>query len=160
MATQPNSDFLTSLKAAPVPIGAVEIADDSPDKMILGFWNVRQNILATIESRGSFYNSEAHSSAETADFDNLENMIPKMPALTVEGVMAKLWIAMGHCGDGWSLERRAQGDAIRRADFDEVEAFEDQLDYNAQAIFRAICDLRQWSRFESVGLDRKARRAQ
>ena len=49
-------------------------------------------------------------------------------------------------------EQRTEADIIRRADFDEVEAFEDRLDFDQEVIFRAIRDLRYWLKFEQERL--------
>jgi hypothetical protein len=78
-------------------------------------------------------------------FDTLENSIPKMPCLTAKGLMAKLWIALAHSGPVCRTDEiMCEADSIRRADFDEVAAFEDRLDFDQQIIFLAIRDIRSW----------------
>lgn len=152
MATKPNSVLLDMLKAAPTPLGTFEASHDDPDFALLLAWNERQRLLAKIEAVGRFYDADDNAPTESAAFDTLDGAIPKMPALTARGLLAKLWITLARYGGKvTSEEERAESDTIRRADFDAVEAFEDRLDFEQEALFRAIRDVRYWLQFEQVG---------
>lgn len=132
-------------------MGTVEISNDDPDRALLTAWNKRQSLLAEIEAAGRFYDAETVAPAKAMAFDVMETAIPKMPALTARGLMAKLWVAFAHYGAQVTNDvARAESDAIRRADFEEVEAFEDRLDFEQEALFRAIRDIRHWLQFEQV----------
>jgi hypothetical protein len=122
---------------------------DHPDAFIVAAWNKRQEALAALEARGTFYDADDHSPKEMEAFDTLENGIPLLPALTAYGLIAKLWVSMTHRGPYCSTaEIRAEQDTIRRADYAEVEALLDRLDFDQQATFRAIRDLTHWLQFE------------
>ncbi|MDP9424026.1 MAG: hypothetical protein M3Q19_14555 [Pseudomonadota bacterium] len=152
MATKPNTVFLDTLKAAPAPLGIFEVEKGDPDSALLAAWNKRQHILSEIEAIGRFYDADDNCPEKMVVFDALESTIPKMPALTARGLLAKLWVTLAHYGGFVTDEEtRAESDTIRRADFDAVEAFEDRLDFEQGALFRAIRDLRYWLQFEQVG---------
>lgn len=150
--TTAAAQTIAALRSAPAPVGLFEIEEGCPDKALLTCWNHRQQLLAVIETAGRFYDADITCPGKSEAFDLLESSIPKMPALTVQGVIAKLWIALAHTGPHCSNEIiRAESDTIRRADFAEVEAFEDRLDFEQEAIFQTIRDLRHWLKFEQVG---------
>lgn len=153
MATNANSAFLASLKAPTKPVGAIDFEKGEPDAALLAAWNHRQLLVNEIERVCRFYDADDHCPGKLAAFDLLENSIPKMPAMSVKGLLAKLWIALDHRGPVIRTdEARVESDAIRRADFGEVEAFAERLDFDQQIIFGAIRDLRYWLQFEVVAL--------
>lgn len=125
--------------AAITDLSLMSVSDDSPDAELLEAWNERQMALAMIEERGRYYNAETHAPRASKMFDAAEARVDKLPATTFHGILAKLWVALaasgGHVRDE---EDRAQGDAIRRADLAEVEAFATELEYEQSTILSAI----------------------
>lgn len=131
---------------AVAPVGQIDFPTDSPDAGLLAAFNQRLQLLAEMESVCRYYDASDETPAKMIVFDALENSIPKMPARTPQGVMAKLWIALAHTGPFCANDEiRAESDTIRRCDFEEVEAFEERLDFDQQIIFRAIRDIRGWT---------------
>lgn len=140
---------IAALQSATAPLGTIDFKKGDLDAPLLASWNARQKALAEIEAVASFYKADEAAPAKVAVFDMLENSIPKMPARTAKGLMAKLWLALAHSGPVCSTdELRAESDAIRRADFGEVMAFADRLDFDQQIIFHAIRDIRQFLKLE------------
>lgn len=157
MATNANSVFIDSLKASLAPMGTVEIATNDPDVALLRSWNERQRILAEIEAHGRYYDGDNNCPAKMHAFEIFENAIPKMQALTAKGLLAKLWIALEHRGPHITTdELRAESDAVRRADFEEVEGFAERFDFDQSVIFEAIKNIRYWLQFEQVYLPTRA----
>lgn len=131
---------IAGLMAAPAAVTMAVVPDD-PDARLIAAWNLRQRALADIEANGTFFSAESHSPGMTALFDQAEMILHDGTAKTPRGVLAKLWVALSHMGDGFTEENAIRGDAIRRADFNEVAAFADQLDFGAETTFGAIRDL-------------------
>lgn len=133
--------LLAAFLASPVILNTVAFAAESKDAALLSAWNTRQTALATIEARGCFYSAETHSPAETKTFDLAEMEVHNTPAATTQGAITKLWVALSHTDYVRTEEERHQHDAMRRADMAEVASFARDLDFAAEGLFRAICDL-------------------
>ena len=54
------------------PVGLMKVSDDHPDVGITKAFNKRLELLAKIESRGTFFHAEWHSPKEAELFDNFE----------------------------------------------------------------------------------------
>ena len=106
----------------------------------VALWNRRQGALAAIELQCRFYSaSEAQIELLAEAEDALDDTTP---AQSLQGVLAKMWVALSHSGGAVKCENdRAESDAIRRADTAEVAAFIKNWDAEAQYLFSAICDL-------------------
>lgn len=131
---------IAGLMAAPAAVTMAVVPND-PDARLIAAWNLRQRTLADIEAKGTFFSAVHHSPAMAALFDHAEMIVHEATANTPRGVLAKLWVALSHMGDGFTEERTLQHEAIRRADFNEVAAFADDLDFDADTTFGAIRDL-------------------
>ncbi len=130
-------------------MGTIAYEKGDIDAPLLAAWNERQKALAAIETIGRFYDGDTVAPSKMIVFDMLENSIPKMPARTAKGLMAKLWIALAHSGPVCrSEELMAESDSIRRADFAEVESFAERMDFDQQVIFQAIRDIRRFLNIE------------
>lgn len=128
------------MKASPAMIARVPANDlNHPDLSILKAWNNRQEILAEIEQRSSFYNADDWQHDQ---FDFHNELIVQTPARTLDGAMLKLWVAMEAAGgDGFTAARTAESDTIRRADTDEIAMIAPELDFPQCLIFRIIGEL-------------------
>lgn len=140
-----NIAWMNALKTQKA-MGAIEIDCEHPDAVIIRAWNKRQEALAEVESRCRYYDVD-DSGLEL--FNTLDDGIPDLPATTPLGLLPKLWIAMAAAGSGiGSDEGRAQSDAIRRGDYDEVSTFVRELDWDQQVIFKIITDIMDAQRSE------------
>lgn len=125
--------------AAPALAAATALpVNQAQDAELLSTWELRQRTLAQIEQRGPFHMSEWHSPKQTEIFDEAETRIVDLPAVTPQGLLAKLWVAFSHVGDIRSEEDRVVHGAIRRADIDDVRPFMDEADLELEAVFRTI----------------------
>lgn len=142
MTTPAHSQFIASLLATPsLPAVTFDVSSNDPDAALLEAWNMRQQSLAEIETRGSYFDVETHSRDQGDIHDAAEETVRLLQAKTTRGILVKLWVALSHCGDGFSDEHRAQSDAVRRADLAEVEGFAVDLDFAPEVVFGAIRDL-------------------
>lgn len=141
MATQHNSISATIANLQSIrPTGLIAIPEGSPDEALLRAWNGRQTALATIEGRGTFFDGEQHSPTELSVFDAMEEAMRHLRAKTIEGVLAKLWLAMSHMGDGFTEATSNLSDTVRRVDVDALEGSEvtAAFDFAQEVVFDAI----------------------
>jgi hypothetical protein len=121
-------------------------------------WNKRQASLSAIEANGTFFGAEGTSPEQAELFDTMEEAFRFVPAQTVQGILAKLWVALAHFGpppinckdEARRGEVQAEHDAVRRGDFDEVSTFIGGWDFGEEVLFSAIRDLERWTQFECV----------
>ena len=136
-------DVIAALAVIP-PVAAttVAVSPHNPDCELLEAWNRRQTALAVIESRGRFYGTDRHSPAEGDAHNDAEMGVYNLPAKTLHGVLAKLWVGLAHLGGQIvNEEGRARSDTVRRADLPEVETFARDFDFGEELVFQAIRDL-------------------
>lgn len=120
-------------------------------------WNGRVGALAAVEMRGSFFDAEKNCPKIGDLFDGYEEAFRKVQAETTQGVLAKLWVALSHLGpspadygnrgdDAGAANCRAEHDAVRRGDTDEVASFIERWDFGEEVLFGAIRDLERMMR--------------
>jgi hypothetical protein len=109
--------------------------------------------LAAIEMRcGGFYHAEQVSPKLAEEFDEIDEAFRFVRAETLQGILAKLWVALEYSlGPIRSEQERADHDSIRRGDTDEVAAFSRNFDFGPEILFGAILDIERALRFERVG---------
>lgn len=133
--------FHAPITGAPMRVPSIyriELEPGAPDFEIIADWNLRQRALAQIEARGPFKWSHCHSPHEIAAFDAAETRIIGARAVTLQGVLAQLWVAFSHVGSVESEDDRVVHDAIRRADIDDVRCFMEDADFEFEAVFSGI----------------------
>jgi hypothetical protein len=113
------------------------------DKGLLGAERQRLRTLAMIEARGSFYESNSHSSLEAHEYDWAEDAVGRTLATTLEGILAKAWVAWASNTDGGSEENRQFGDIVRRRDLASLEPMEEDLDWNDHTMLTLVRSLVQ-----------------
>ncbi len=113
-------------------------AADSPDAELLAAWRTRQQTLARIERRGTFFDMERHSPRLVAIYDEAEMAIYNLPAHTPAGVLAKMWLAFSHMGVARDEEDRVRHDVIRRAHLPVVLLYRHRLDFEEGTMLSAI----------------------
>lgn len=129
------ADQIAALRStAAFPARIFAGADKDP---AVALWNQRQTALAAIEREGRYFDA---SEEQLSAFSDAEDALDATtPAQSLEGVLAKMWVALGFCGGRIETEDdRAESDAIRRADAAEVAVFIDQWDAEAQYLFSAV----------------------
>jgi hypothetical protein len=129
------------LSGAIQPSGIMTAPPQSPDRALIAQWNKRQRALASIESRGAFYDCRNESPRQLERYDDAELAVAKMPAHTPQGVLAKLWVALSHAGDGFGEQKQLNHALIRRADLAECEASIDWPDFEYESLFGALSSL-------------------
>lgn len=110
----------------------------NPDAAILAAWEIRQQNLAIIESRGRYFHAEDHSPAEAAAFDEADDLIAQSIPKTLPGTLAKLWLALGAIGHSDTERDARHRDIIRRAVLADVEAIEREFEHDQSLVFTAI----------------------
>ena len=125
---------------SPIPrVLTFEVPQGSPDRELIEAWNARQTAFATIEGAGSYYSARTHSPVALSEHEQADAAVYSGDAKTLEGVLAKLWVAISYCGDKLASETDYMvSDAILRADLDDVDAFRDHLDCGQEFLFHAI----------------------
>lgn len=116
-------------------------AGQSADSAILSAWRDRQNTLVEIEKRGPYQSAETHSPSLIDRFDRAEQVISEATATTLQGLLAKLWVAFSFQGVVASEADREFSNAILHADIASVEAMLDQVDFNHIVLFGVIKSL-------------------
>jgi hypothetical protein len=121
--------------------GLMEVRGDDPDAAAINAWNDRQKALAAIERLGRFFDAENVSPKQAELFDAAEMAVIRLPATTVRGALAKLWVALAHIETVHNEEDRLRHDAARRADLAEVEFVAEDFDFPGVCVLSAIRSL-------------------
>ena len=120
-------------------IGTAEAATGG-DATLLAAWERRQNALAIIMTRGSFFHGATHSPREYDIYAKAEEKIAATSAATVRGVIVKLWVALDATGTSFIESDRVMHDAFRRANIAELMPLRPDMDYDAEIIVSTISD--------------------
>jgi hypothetical protein len=100
-----------------------------------------QNTLAKIEARGTFYSAESHSPNVVEEYDTLNDLVGKRLAATVQGALAKAWVAWSANTVGGSEKKRRFGDLVRRRDLNALATMENELDWEHHTMLTLIQSL-------------------
>jgi hypothetical protein len=115
---------------------------DGHDTALMAAWSTRQQAMAAIRLRGSFYMAPDHSPAETLANDKAEQAIADLRADTIEGVLAKLWVSLAqHLAPQDGDQESGLWLSATKADIPALAEFEDDFDFPQRLIFSAIRDL-------------------
>lgn len=122
-----------------IPSTAYALARGNPDAELLAAWEVRNRSIAAIERHGTFFDAEDTSPAEAEAFDLATEFIGHADAHTLQGVLAKLWVAMEACGSFVSNDaQREHQNITRRANIADVAAIDSELEWDHRAVFTTI----------------------
>jgi hypothetical protein len=114
-------------------------------------WNMRQRLLSEIERKGSYFDANTTAPDINNLLDTAEESFRFVQAVTLHGILAKLWVALSHLGgDCRRVDDHLEHDAIRRADTREVSTFIREWDFGEEVLFGAIVDIERALQFERV----------
>jgi hypothetical protein len=117
-------------------------------------WNVRQRMLSEIERKGSYFDANTTAPEINRLLDTAEESFRFVQAVTLQGVLAKLWVALSHLGGVCRRnDDHLEHDAVRRADTNEVSTFIREWDFGEEVLFGAIVDIERALQFERVSFD-------
>lgn len=117
---------------------------------------LRRSLLA-IERRGTFYDAEQHSAADVKEFDAAQDCVGKHLATTIDGILAKAWVAWSAITEGGSDAKLRFGDMVRRRDLHALELLQPALDWEHQTMLTLVCSLTEMAtKSERVPIDRQA----
>jgi hypothetical protein len=138
--------------------GMYRTLDERSDDPAVKLFNRRTAIIAAIEMRsGSLFDA---TEGQTELLDNCEEAMRFVEASTLQGILAKLWFALGHLSpapadartEGERQDRLAAHAATMRADTDEIATVAKDWDVGEELVFGAIRDIERALQFERVGL--------
>jgi hypothetical protein len=97
--------------------------------------------LAAIEAHGTFFDAETTSPDEICEYDVANDHVGRAVASTIEGVLAKAWVAWSSHTVGGSEELLRFGDLVRRRDLATLKQMEDELDWEHHTMLTLIRSL-------------------
>lgn len=112
------------------------------DAGLIAAWQIRQTAVAAIGAKGSFFECEIHSQAETDVLDDACERIGTTDANTLPGAIIKAWNAWEAMAMGGDTDFEKEVVAlVRTADFAALEAIEHDLDWGHQCMLGLIRSL-------------------